>query len=63
MENRIIADNTHSAYTKAVKNNIERNADYDKTHLQNGKRLSDTKYRYAKSEEFDLDLICYRGYF
>lgn len=57
MENRIIADNTHSAYTKAVNKNIERSADYDRTHLQNGKRLSDTKYRYAKSEEFDLDLI------
>ncbi len=57
MENRIIADNTHSAYTKAVNNNIERSADYDRTHLQNRKRLSDTKYRYAKSEEFDLDLI------
>ena len=57
MENRIIADNRHSDYTKAVNNNIERSADYDRTHLQNRKRLSDTKYRYAKSEEFDLDLI------
>ena len=57
MENRIIADNSHSDYTKAVNKNIERSADYDRTHLQNGKRLSDTKYRYAKSEEFDLELI------
>lgn len=56
-ENRIIADNTRSDYTKAVNKNIERSADYDRTHLQNGKRLSDTKHRYAKSEEFDLELI------
>lgn len=56
-ENRIIADNTRSDYTKAVNKNIERSADYDRTHLQNGKRLSDTKYRYAKSEKFDLELI------
>ena len=57
MENRIIADNSHSDYTKAVNKNIERSADYDRTHLQNGKQLSDTKYRYAKSENFDLELI------
>lgn len=56
-ENRIIAENTHSDYTKAVNKNIERSADYDRPHLQNGKRLSDTKHRYAKSEKFDLELI------
>ncbi len=57
MENRIIAENDRSDYTKAVNKNIERSADYDRTHLQNRKRLSDTKYRYAKSEEFDLEQI------
>ena len=57
MENRIIAENDRSDYTKAVNKNIERSADYDRTHLQNGKRLSDTKYRYAKSEKFDLEQI------
>lgn len=56
-ENRIIAENTHSDYTKAVNKTIERSADYDRTHLQNGKRLSDTKYRYAKSEKFNLEQI------
>lgn len=57
IENRIIAENDLSVYTKAVNKNIERSADYDRTHLQNGKRLSDTKHRYAKSEEFDLEQI------